>query len=181
MNMKTIGYLLLTAGVLGGSLISVLEVLEVNWINFIGAVVVALVGIIIVRREISKESTSEGKIAGNIQDIAESLDKIVDELAVINTGNTDEGPEDPYKVHGQLDVNLPGYFDKFVEARGSLGHVYGLQVYADIMNSFAAGERYVNRVWSASADGYIDESREYLNRAQEQFLEAQQKFKALKS
>ena len=40
------------------------------------------------------------------------------------------------------------------------------------MSAFAAGERYLNRVWSASADGYVDEAREYIERAREQFVDA---------
>jgi hypothetical protein len=37
------------------------------------------------------------------------------------------------------------------------------------MSHFAGGERYLNRVWSASADGYIDEVNAYLTKAHEQF------------
>ena len=37
---------------------------------------------------------------------------------------------------------------------------------------FAAAERYLNRVWSASADGYIDEVNEYLQKAGDQFAES---------
>jgi hypothetical protein len=40
------------------------------------------------------------------------------------------------------------------------------------MSNFAAGERYINRVWSASTDGYVDEVILYLGRAREQFREA---------
>ena len=65
--------------------------------------------------------------------------------------------------------NLPN-----VDARKSLSLIYNLQTYADIMSAFAAGERYINRVWSASADGYIDEIMEYLERAFEQFRDAGQ-------
>ncbi len=46
---------------------------------------------------------------------------------------------------------------------------FGLQTYADIMSDFAAGERYVNRVWSTSADGYGEEARRYLERATARF------------
>ncbi len=35
----------------------------------------------------------------------------------------------------------------------------GMQRYADIMSPFANGERLLNRAWSASADGYVDEVR----------------------
>ena len=57
----------------------------------------------------------------------------------------------------------------FIEARESIAHSHGLAAYAEVMNCFAAGERYLNRVWSASADGYVDEINDYLDRAREQF------------
>ncbi len=68
----------------------------------------------------------------------------------------------------------------FVEARESLTHIYSLQVYADVMSHFASGERYLNRVWSASADGYVDEITAYLDKAQTQFTEALDKVCQLK-
>jgi hypothetical protein len=49
------------------------------------------------------------------------------------------------------------------------------------MSNFAAGERYINRVWSASTDGYVDEVRMYLERAREQFREARRHFDELAS
>ena len=51
-------------------------------------------------------------------------------------------------------------------------HIFGLQSYADVMSAFAAGERYINKVWSASTDGYVDEVHNYLDRATQQFREA---------
>ncbi len=47
------------------------------------------------------------------------------------------------------------------------------------MSAFAAGERYINRVWSASADSYIDEVMLYLDKAQVQFIEARDILKAV--
>ncbi len=58
--------------------------------------------------------------------------------------------------------------------------VFGMQNYADVMSNFAAGERYINRVWSASTDGYVDEVNLYLGRALDQFREAHQHFHDLK-
>jgi hypothetical protein len=46
------------------------------------------------------------------------------------------------------------------------------------MNHFAAGERYLNRVWSASVDGYVDECRAYIGHAREQFHVAWDKLAA---
>jgi hypothetical protein len=64
---------------------------------------------------------------------------------------------------------FPRDLDAFVQARESVAHRFGLQAYAEVMNPFAAGERYLNRVWSAAADGYLDEALEYIGRAREQF------------
>jgi hypothetical protein len=49
------------------------------------------------------------------------------------------------------------------------------------MSCFAAGERYLNRVWSASADGYVDEVNAYLDKAQAQFAESLDKVRRLKA
>ena len=49
------------------------------------------------------------------------------------------------------------------------------------MSCFAAGERYLNRVWSASAGGYIDEVNAYLDKAQEQFADSLEKIQQLKT
>ena len=60
----------------------------------------------------------------------------------------------------------------FVDNRESISHAFGLQAYANVMTHFAAGERYLNRCWSASTDGYVDEIHDYLSRARQQFGQA---------
>jgi hypothetical protein len=64
-------------------------------------------------------------------------------------------------------------------ARESMKNLFGLQAYADAMGAFAAGERYINRVWSASTDGYVDEAHNYLDRSTQQFREARLLFAKL--
>lgn len=59
-------------------------------------------------------------------------------------------------------------------------YIFGLQNYADVMSAFAAGERYINRVWSASTDGYVDEVCAYLERATQQFREVRVLFAELR-
>jgi len=73
----------------------------------------------------------------------------------------------------RIDLKLRDDLRRFADARGSMVHLFGLQTYADIMSSFAAGERYINRVWSASADGYEGEAATYLEKAAQQFADAQ--------
>ena len=76
-------------------------------------------------------------------------------------------------LRNAIDDRLREDLRRFAEARESIVHLVGLQAYANIMSEFAAGERYVNRVWSASADGYTDEAARYLERAAAQFRQAQ--------
>jgi len=62
-----------------------------------------------------------------------------------------------YDVHGKIDAELSGERAAFAEARESIIHRVGLHEYAMVMDNFARGERTLNRAWSASADGYVDE------------------------
>ena len=78
----------------------------------------------------------------------------------------------PYELRFEIDRRFRDDLERFADARHSLTHIYGLQTYADIMSAFAAGERYLNRVWSASADGYVDEAHAYITRALDQFIAA---------
>ncbi len=120
---------------------------------------------------------AEGKLALNIESIENSLGQIVKNMGRLKA---DEVLDDPYEVRHRIDDVLTDDLNTFVVARESITHVYGLQGYADVMSYFAAGERYLNRVWSASADGYIYEIRIYLDRAGQQFSESLEKLKQLK-
>jgi hypothetical protein len=77
-----------------------------------------------------------------------------------------------YEALFEIDRLLREDLNNFANARESMKHIFGLQSYADVMSAFAAGERYINRVWSASTDGYVDEVHNYLDRATQQFREA---------
>jgi hypothetical protein len=83
------------------------------------------------------------------------------------------------KLREWIDQTLRTDLRRFADARESMVHLFGLQVYADIMSSFAAGERYINRVWSASADGYDGEAAKYLEKAATQFAGAQAQLAAV--
>jgi hypothetical protein len=85
------------------------------------------------------------------------------------------------KLRDWIDDKLRNDLQRFADARESMVHLFGLQVYADIMSSFAAGERYINRVWSASADGYDVEAARYLEKAAKQFAGTQQQLSAASS
>jgi hypothetical protein len=69
---------------------------------------------------------------------------------------------------------------RFVDARTAIGHVYGLQEYADVMSYFASAERALNRAWSASTDGYVNEVNSSLQKAKEHFCTVLEKINQFK-
>ena len=95
-------------------------------------------------------------MSGNLQILETSLTNILDNLETLND-DSDTLPV--YEARFEIDRLLRDDLNNFANARESMKHVFGLQHYADVMSAFAAGERYINRVWSASTDGYVDEVR----------------------
>ena len=167
--MKKAGFLLLVAGFLGGAFATALDIERTNWEIFVPAALAALVGVTLIKRHARGEATSDRVLTANRSELTDSLGAIVTNLQQI----IDAGDQIPVgDLRREVDARLRDDLRRFADARESLIHLHGLQAYADIMSEFAAGERYVNRVWSASADGYGHEARNYLGRAVEQFREA---------
>ena len=167
--MRTTGFLLLVAGFLAGAYATSLDVEQVNWNLFAVAAIAAIVGIVLVKRADNAHAQSETVLETNRGELRESLDNVVRDLTEMTASQIDTGDA----LRAQIDNRLREDLRRFAEARESMVHLYGLQTYADIMSSFAAGERYVNRVWSASVDGYDKEAETYLGKAARQFAEAQ--------
>ncbi len=174
--MKNLGYLLLAAGFLGGSYFAVLDADSVPIGTFLPMFVIGVVGVILARTAGHKESRDVDLVSANIDAIATSLERIV---AKARDFDRDKQTIDVYELRHHIDREFPDEIDTFVQARESIAHSYGLQLYADVMNPFAAGERYLNRVWSTSTDGYIDEAQTYVTKAREQFEEALEIFQKL--
>ena len=112
-------------------------------------------------------------MSGNLQILDTSLVNILENLESLNS----QPIRLPvYQARFEIDRLLREDLNNFANARESMMHVIGMQHYTDVMSAFAAGERYINRIWSASTDGYVDEVRSYLDRALQQFREARTLF-----
>ena len=168
--MKNFGYLLVAAGFLGGAFATSLDVQNVDWILFTGAAGAAFVGLLIYKRQLSTLARSEEVLEVNRVELRESIANVVNDLGDIIGGELTQGAV----LRDRIDLKLREDLRRFADARESMVHLFGLQTYADIMSNFAAGERYINRVWSASADGYDEEANAYLKKAAGQFEEAKQ-------
>ncbi|NIM01499.1 MAG: hypothetical protein GTN89_11730 [Acidobacteria bacterium] len=165
--MRAIGFFLMTAGFLAGTLVAAQTAENtVEWSYFIPAVVVAIIGIVLSRLGAQREAEATAAEGAGMQALREAIDRVVTNIRQLDQ----EGETlDPYAVHGRIDELFVEDLNLFADNRQQIATTYGLQPYAEVMNDFAAGERYLNRVWSASVDGYIDEIRAYLSKARTQF------------
>jgi hypothetical protein len=157
------------ASFLAGAFISVLDPTTVDWSWFVPVLILGTLALYTYRKAHHGEARASHRLSGNLQILETSLVNI---LGNLETLNADSANLPVYETRFEIDRLLREDLNNFANARESMKHVFGLQNYADVMSAFAAGERYINRVWSASTDGYIDEVRSYLERATQQFREA---------
>lgn len=166
--MKKIGYFLVVAGFLGGAFATARDVQNVDWTLFVVAALAAVTGLIVYKRQVHAHARSESVLELNRNELRDSIANIVNDLGELNSDGLTKGAV----LRDRIDLKLRDDLRRFADARESMVHLFGLQTYADIMSCFAAGERYINRVWSASADGFDEEADAYLRRAAAQFDEA---------
>lgn len=174
--MKKIGYALISLGFVSGALVAVLDEETIIWSYFVLALAVGAAGVVLVQVARRRRQEDSATLEADLGGLEESLDNIVSRIRALNREKEDI---DPYEVRHRIDEEFSKDLKRFVDARESLSHVYSLEAYADVMMHFAAGERYLNRVWSASADGYVDEVHAYLERAETQFEKAKNEVERL--
>lgn len=164
--MIRVGYTLLVVGFLVGAYFASTDPDSTEWAWFIPAAVAGAAGVVMIKRVTQAGATADHVLEGNRRDLTESLAAICENLERLYA---DRESIPPHGMRFEIDRQFRDDLIRFVDARHSLSHLYGLQVYADVMSEFAAGERYLNRVWSASADNYVDEVMLYLGKARDQF------------
>jgi hypothetical protein len=170
--MQRLGLLMIGVGFLAGSLVAVQSPENaVEWRWFVPALTLGAAGVVLLRRTARAAERHAGALEAGVRSARESLVRIVANASRLEA---EKESLDVYDAHARIDALFRDDLSSFVDARESIGHAFGLEAYAAVMNDFAAGERYLNRVWSASIDGWIDELREYVTLARVQFEAAQQ-------
>jgi len=171
--MKNIAFILVILSFLAGAFLTSLDERAMNWAYFIPVMLVGFVGAFIYKKESSAAAKHGDLLQNNKKVLIVSLDNLVKNLESLN-GRKDKIPT--YDMRFEIDKLFRTDLMNFAEARDSMKHLFGIQDFADIMSSFAAGERYINRVWSASTDGYVDEVMMYVEKALLQFQHAKEEF-----
>ncbi len=176
--MRNRGYILLVLGFLAGAYVAALDPEVTNWRWFVPAVVIAAVGVQQIKQAARSAARDSARLTTDRQELEDSLTNIVRGLGELR-GNATRIPT--FDMRFEIDRLFRADLIKFADARETLAQLYGLQAYADIVSEFAAGERYLNRVWSASADGYVDEVTTYIDKAFVQFEHAQRRLQAVQA
>ncbi|MCZ6598869.1 MAG: hypothetical protein O7B99_14620 [Planctomycetota bacterium] len=149
---------------------------EQKWL-FLLAAVAMVVGVVVKRADragVAGEADAGGATAGlaavkrELEELAKKVDGLVDELDGLDTA----------AIHQRVDPLLTGHCYRFVEGRQVLSAAFGAVGFAHVMGPFAAGERQLNRAWSASVDRNLDEARECVRCAAPLLHEALEAFPA---
>ncbi len=154
---------------LAGAFLASLDQEKVNWVYFIPVLVYGVVGIVLLKSGEKAAAKDDSLLANDRKTLAESLQNILANLRELD-GRKDKVPT--YEMRFEIDRIFRDDLNNFADSRESMKHLFGLMAFADIMSSFAAGERYLNRVWSASTDGYVNEVLTYVSKAHTQFEHA---------
>ena len=167
---RAIGLGLLLAGFLAAAFATVrlAEVEDrpwesVAWTGYGVGLIVGVVGVAMLRSTRRHDASQSHKIEADLHILSTSLTRLVAALSDLNRRRETVGV---YEVHTLIDAHLAEDLGLFAEAREGLIPSYGLQCYADLMSRFATAERLINRVWSASVDGYVDEVWSCMERAE---------------
>ena len=170
--MRITGYIFVVISFLVGAFLVSVNKTQVDWGYFIPFLILGFIGIALIRIGQHKSTHAEEAVKENISDLESSVDNVIVNLKKISQKKEQLSVDD---FHDEIDEHIADHLQRFVEARQTLIHVYDLKTYGFIMSDFAGGERYINRIWCASVDGYIDEVNEYLEKAELQFGEVRKK------
>ncbi|MEZ4380800.1 MAG: hypothetical protein R3A79_05605 [Nannocystaceae bacterium] len=152
--MRLLGHILMWAGVLLASFFSVAEIDGIAWEVYVGSLALGLVGVALLRKTAATALHQEHRINEDLATMRAALSNVVRVLEeLVAEGDLIE----VYAVKDRIDGDMSEALASFADARESMIPAFGLTAYAEVMTRFAGGERLVNRAWSASADGYLDE------------------------
>lgn len=136
---------------------------------FIVASLVAILGIILWRKAIAVQK-ERGLIGGtDAVDPAKLLRELRGPLSALRA---EASQLDTTTLMQRVDALLDEYILPIGEARQGLIDRFGMEKGAEILVTLAFGERMLNRVWSAAADGHLPEALSSLEESADALQEA---------
>ena len=171
--MRIIGQILMWSGFLGGAFCAVLRTgppagaesgsdwSTIPWGWYLLSVGVGVAGVVLLRNAMLKDKQDDGMTEFEYSTVQRSLDDVSAVVARLCSQTV----SDPRMIVSVIDDECVEPLADFANSRQALVKRFGMTIYADVMTEFASAERFLNRAWSAAADGYVDEVETCLNRA----------------
>jgi len=131
--------------------------------------IVAIVGIILWRKATTALKEQGGENAGMDHDALALLNGMQEPLAALRK---DSGTLDSATLLSRVDTILDRFILPMGETRQQFIDRFGMEKGAEILVTLAFGERMLNRVWSAAADGHLPEALASLEESGDAFVEA---------
>ena len=141
---------------------------EWKW-HFLGGVVLMLGAIFLKRSAASSLAAAAQDENGGRFGPEQSLRELCDRVSELNLRKDEL---DAVGLHTAVGPLLEQYVQPIIEGREDLQARLGVKGFARVMSPFAAGERKLNRVWSAAVDGHAPEARASLEAAVPTLAEA---------
>ncbi|HSM13242.1 MAG TPA: hypothetical protein VLA66_04175 [Thermoanaerobaculia bacterium] len=174
--MRAIAYLLIGVGFVAAAYQAVRTVEGMEIPLYLAGLAVGVAGVALARWHAWTTSRKAEHVQAGLAELHERLERLHDRAQAF------EREKDSIRV-GDLKRRVEDEFvddlAAFAERRETIAVRFGLQAYADVMSPFASAERHLNRVWSASTDGYGDEAREMIGRAREELADALESLRRL--
>ena len=161
--MRSLGVVLLGAGFLIAAFGLVRERESVTWALYGAGLTISVLGIGLQKIVRYAQGHDEEVLLANMTVLINALEQLHTKLHALVRKRREL---DVYEVSARIDRDLLPDINEFVAARETVIHKYGLAAFARMMDPFASAERALNRAWSASADGYVDEVFLSLERAE---------------
>ena len=181
MILRWVGIALLWIGFFIGSYFAVCQTeikdnpwMTIPWIYYGLSVVICVFGIVLIRSQSSDDASQSEETETKIDLLWERLSSLDAEIGQLKKSAKDTIP---HEISETIEERCTPLYNEFADHRYGLSQRYGLDVFADIMTAFASAERYTNRAWSASADGYRDEAVDSLETAHIYLQQAVSKLK----
>lgn len=135
----------------------------IHWPVYLALMAVGWGGVAILRMGRSAQRKKVAESSVGLESVLEKLKECSTQLDSLLACRIDQLTcEEVLEI---TDSKLVPVMAAFAEDRMIIHHRLGTNAYSAIMTEFASGERYLNRAWSAAADGYVDEVKDSVQHA----------------
>ncbi|MDP6946482.1 MAG: hypothetical protein QF464_20200 [Myxococcota bacterium] len=169
------GFILFVIGIIVAILGSAKVPAEVGgwpdtWGVFLAGGGIALVGLALWRRHTQQQAKAQSAAVESANDPFKLLQGLADPMETLKT---DLETLDTDELTARVDALLNQFVLPFAQVRQVVLDRLGMEKGAEILVVVAFGERLLNRVWTAAADGHLPEAQACFPEAHEAFIEAQ--------